>query len=129
MHLCPGKGFVKRMVTCLRSHLDKKRTLSEDREPLRPRSFTDWEEIEERKPWTMRRPPPPPLPSRSLKPRSHQQPPTTTTTEQGRPPLPPKPPTNNRIYTPQGHRNKEEAPQEAEGPEEEEDLEDDVFSN
>lgn len=115
------------MVTCLRRHLDKQRTLSEDREPLRPRSVSDYEEVEERKPWTMRRPPPPPLPSRALKPRSHLQKATTTTTVEERPPLPPKPSNNNRIYKDHGKWRQVEVPEEVK--KEDEDLDDDVFSN
>lgn len=86
MHLCPPrKGFVKRMVSCLRRRFDKT-TTPEERQPLRPRSIGEQQEHVPRRPWTMVRPPRPP---RELKPSPPLQP-MHAIAEERTPPLPPK---------------------------------------
>lgn len=85
MTLCSSKGFVKRMVTCLRKSFAKKN--SADHRPLRPRSIGDHEgeqkAVAVRRPRTMVRPPRPP---RELKPRPRKE----TARDEEKPPLPPK---------------------------------------
>lgn len=96
MHLCPRKGFVKRIVTCLRRHLDH--NAPQDYQPLRPSSVGELEEeppTARRKPRTMVRRTTQ-LPPRHLKPTVPR--PAAAVKSQECPPLPPKPRKSNGVY-------------------------------